>query len=481
MFYKISIPSERSGPVAVRFKNRKLLALVMLAPAMCFAADFSHEGISYNLLSDGKIEVCAAEEGSVYTGTISIPRMVQYNGEHRLVAGIGRHAFARCEDLESVALPEGLAYIDDYAFYECENLKTINFPSTLSIIGGRAFALCGSLARPTWPKSLTEIGENAFSYCYGIADIGLLPEYLRIGTGAFSNCTSLVSLDLYNFKGDIGESAFSNCTSLQTLRLNPGLSTISSAAFSDCIQLQEITFPENLNVIEKRAFAGCTSLRKIDIPPLVAHIEERAFAGCQSIGTIAFKTGDLEIGEGGFENLPALKWLYFKGVTKIGEYAFSNCPELEWIEIEDNVEEIGSYAFTNCPKLLKLYSHSEWPPRITINTFDTSTEQQAELLVREDSKERYELAAYWNRFNHISETSQFPLAVESISADPMWISVEHGHIIIRSLGDKASVSDLTGRCIFSGTPGELASRTIPKGIYIVRSDMESRLIMVTGE
>ena len=93
MFYKISIPSERSGPVAVRFKNRKLLALVMLAPAMCFAADFSHEGISYNLLSDGKIEVCAAEEGSVYTGTISIPRMVQYNGEHRLVAGIGRHAF----------------------------------------------------------------------------------------------------------------------------------------------------------------------------------------------------------------------------------------------------------------------------------------------------------------------------------------------------------------------------------------------------
>ncbi|MDE7342802.1 MAG: leucine-rich repeat domain-containing protein, partial [Muribaculaceae bacterium] len=119
-------------------------------------------------------------------------------------------------------------------------------------------------------------------------------------------------------------------------------------------------------------------------------LRQRAFSGCSGIVSINFNTdAELAIGEGAFENLSALGYLYLDGVKSVGDRAFSGAGSLEWIEIDRKVEEIGSWAFSNCQLLDKVYAHSEWPARITINTFDTATEQRSTLYVFPEACERY--------------------------------------------------------------------------------------------
>lgn len=54
-----------------------------------------------------------------YTGSITIPSTVSYNGNTYFVKSIGGYAFAECNSLTSITIPGSVTTIGEFAFYGC--------------------------------------------------------------------------------------------------------------------------------------------------------------------------------------------------------------------------------------------------------------------------------------------------------------------------------------------------------------------------
>ncbi|MDE7209106.1 MAG: leucine-rich repeat domain-containing protein [Clostridia bacterium] len=77
---------------------------------------------------------------------------------------IGEYAFANCNHLYNIEIPDGVIEIEEAAFYS-SGLEKIVLPSSVISIGKRAFEYCRSLQRADIPSSVTSIGKDAFAYC----------------------------------------------------------------------------------------------------------------------------------------------------------------------------------------------------------------------------------------------------------------------------------------------------------------------------
>lgn len=96
-------------------------------------------------------------------------------------------AFAFCENLTHVEIPEGVKYIGPKAFIGCSNLKSVILPSTLISIYELAFEGCYNLHSIKIPSNVSHIGRCAFSGCSGLFDLEL-PVNTTIEDKAFQGC-----------------------------------------------------------------------------------------------------------------------------------------------------------------------------------------------------------------------------------------------------------------------------------------------------
>lgn len=108
--------------------NKKLLALAatgLLCATGVSAHDFEVDGIYYNIMSAEDKTVEVTYQGGdywdieEYSGTVSIPTTVTYDGQEYSVIRIGDNAFQDCYNLTSVGIPNGVVSIGDAAFYDC--------------------------------------------------------------------------------------------------------------------------------------------------------------------------------------------------------------------------------------------------------------------------------------------------------------------------------------------------------------------------
>lgn len=58
---------------------------------------------------------------------------------------IGNSAFASCQSLTSVEIPEGVTKIGEHAFNSCKALTSIEIPNSVTEIGYNAFYGCNAL------------------------------------------------------------------------------------------------------------------------------------------------------------------------------------------------------------------------------------------------------------------------------------------------------------------------------------------------
>jgi len=89
----------------------------------------------------------------------------------RKVVRLESEAFASCQSVKSVTLPEGITHIHAEAFSHCKSLEKVILPDSLTYIGEEAFSWCPSIAAVRIPNKVTFIGKKTFYFCPKLTSI----------------------------------------------------------------------------------------------------------------------------------------------------------------------------------------------------------------------------------------------------------------------------------------------------------------------
>jgi len=171
--------------------KQTILSFIMLLLPIAAACDeiVEIDGIYYShgiYINDNTYMAVVVSNPNKYSGNIIIPESVTINGNTYVVKSIDPNAFAGCEDLTSVAVPNNVAGVCN--FENCISLSSVYFPS-LTEIPSCAFDGCSSLISIT-ANNITSIGYNAFRGCSSLISINT-NHVTSIGSGAFNGCSSL--------------------------------------------------------------------------------------------------------------------------------------------------------------------------------------------------------------------------------------------------------------------------------------------------
>ena len=175
-----------------------ILLCTLIHSLSSYAYDALIEGIYYYLNNSDYTAEVTSNTNDKYSGSVSIPKEVSYNGKKYSVTSIGDEAFEKCSGLTSVTIPNSVTSIGNSAFSRCSGLslvtvdvnnpkydsrdncnaiiekstntliagcKTTIIPNSVTSIGWYSFSGCSSLTSVTIPNSVTSIGGSAFSGC----------------------------------------------------------------------------------------------------------------------------------------------------------------------------------------------------------------------------------------------------------------------------------------------------------------------------
>ena len=218
--------------------------------------------LNWKLSQDGMLRILGSGAMSDFPYDDSVPwdefrdmikSVVIENG----VTSIGRYAFIRCENLETISLPESITEIGLSAFQSCTSLKTIDLPDNIEELPKQAFTRCSSLESIKLPKNLQRIQDYAFSDCASLGQIVIPDSTWYIGNNVFEECTALKTAEIGGSARALGSSAFAFCTSLETINVPSGITNLSNT-FMGCTSLRSVYFEGNAPVISDRAFTDVT-------------------------------------------------------------------------------------------------------------------------------------------------------------------------------------------------------------------------------
>ena len=94
-------------------------------------------------------------------------------------------------NIEEVAMPNSVVYLEYEAFWECQALKGIHLSHSIKKIPSYCFWRCLSLESIIIPLGVTIIEEGAFMWCKSLRSVYLPKSICEIGEGAFTSCESL--------------------------------------------------------------------------------------------------------------------------------------------------------------------------------------------------------------------------------------------------------------------------------------------------
>ncbi len=199
--------------------------------------------------------------------------------------------------------------IGNSAFAYCEYLDELVIPETITSIGQSAFAHTGLYAL-TLPASLSHIAPAAFREMPYLKAFTLTGEgkggALSVDDGVLFSADGKTLIAYPNAKGG-------------TYSVPKGVTAIDYGAFA-LTGIADISLPDSLKTIDRAAFYGCKDLRSLDLPD-----------GLESIGALAFG-GDAP--EGSTADQPRGTTVSIgPNVTYIGPSAFDGLA-LESIEVD---------------------------------------------------------------------------------------------------------------------------------------------------
>ena len=297
-----------------------------------------------------------------------------------IIKGFAQSAFADCQSLTSIVIPDTVTEISSQAFQNCKALTSVTIGSGVQTIGSYAFSNCTALVSIVIPDNVTAINYSAFSSCDKLRDVTLGNQLTYIGGHAFSNCNSLESIVIPDSVETIEYNAFWYCNNLKYVTLGSGLTRINSGVFQGCYSLVAIIIPTSIIRVEENAFNGISNIQYIFYEgteaqwynisfvrngngdflnsPYIIEYEGSVYSitkvsnnTCYYYVTndnrvLGFKVTDKTITSFDFAT-------EFVGLTVLGVSgeAFRDCSLLTSIAIPDSVSYIGNNAFQSCSQL----------------------------------------------------------------------------------------------------------------------------------
>ena len=351
------------------------------------------------------------------------------------VTTIPEQAFAICENLTWIDIPEGITTIGASAFTSCSALAELTIPSTLTSLGSEAFKNCSFKATINCENvsfdgvgfteviigdNVTTIGDYAFYNCDSLTSVTIPDSVTTIGERAFKDCDSLISVTIPDSVTTIGYRAFYNCDSLTSVTIGDSVTTIRGHAFYECKSLTSVTIGDSVTTIGGGAFQYCDSLTSVVIPDSVTTIGDRAFYDCDSLTSVTIGDSVTTIGYGAFydcsltsvtipDSVTTIGDYAFKdcdsltsvtipdSVTTIGDYAFAACGNLRSVTIPDNLTTIGKYAFWSSSNLTSVYCDATTPPTISTSLFAYGS-SSLKIYIPEGSLRAYKMAKNWSDY-----------------------------------------------------------------------------------
>lgn len=348
-----------------------LISIIM--PCTAFAEmSFTVDGITYSYEYKNRTASVIKSVNDSYSGRITIPSQVTYNGYTYSVISIGDNAF-NSRNITHVEIPESVVSIENSAFSSCRVLSSVKLSNGVKTIGSIAFGGCTSLTSIDIPNSVISIDYGAFSGT-GLTSIELPNSITSIGEYVFYNCKDLTSIIVD--KNNAVYDSRNNCnaiihTATNTLisgckntKIPNGITSIGDRAFYFCVGLTSIEIPSSVKSIGESAFTGCNGLTSIEIPNSVMSIGSYAFSGCTGLASIIVDKNNqvydsrnncnaiIETSTNTLISGCKSSKIY-SSVTGIGNFAFYDC-RLTSIEIPNSVKSIGEKAFYECENLTSI-------------------------------------------------------------------------------------------------------------------------------
>ena len=271
-----------------------LVMFLCLLSGKAMAYDAKVNDIYYNF-SGTEATVTYLEKNSnqeAYVGNVVIPAQVTYDGQTYDVTSIGWWAFANCQKMTSVTIPNSVTSIASSAFVWCKGLTSINIPSSVETIGSYAFSKCGGLTDITIPEGVKSIDRWAFYECDALTSVSLPASIGSIGEHAFHGCENLNKVEYKSIESlcSIKFNWLSNPlyyahhlyiagSEVSDLVIPSGIKAIGDYAFQGANKLKTITIGNDVEEIGAWAFSGCTGLttNTCVIPDNVKKINDCAF------------------------------------------------------------------------------------------------------------------------------------------------------------------------------------------------------------
>lgn len=252
---------------------------------------------------------------------------------------------------EILTIPESMTELPKNVFKQF-SFKRITFNNALTKISDGAFAGCESLVELDIPENIKELGEEAFKGCSALQNLTLHKGIEEIGDSAFEDCVSLRQAFIPGTVKNVGYHAFLGCSKLESIEFEYGVESIDVSEWADLPCLEKVISPSTASIrhlppfrkndpkyaiINPERSLHMSSETKIDyvIPSKYSEygIEEHR----NEIEYLEIHGDYVFLDLKGFKNLKTVEFSC-KGAVK----SVSNCPSLQMILYSDYMAEIPS-------------------------------------------------------------------------------------------------------------------------------------------
>lgn len=296
---------------------------------------------------------------------LSIPEVVEYDGDDYTVTSIGRQAFYFNPFIQTVSIPNSVTFIDDWAFVGCSNLRIVNIGSNVFDISDYNFFECPNLQK-------IEVAANNDYFC---------------------------SVDgvLYDKEKSILLAV--PATKSGELIVESNVVAIKDFAAKSCSNLTKVVFPGNLEIVGNSAFESCTSLQSINFPNTLTQIGKKAFYNAPLVGVAVIPDGVNVVEESAFENAKFTAISIGVNVDTIKRNAFANCVDLTTLIMKGN-PRVRPNNFSNCEKLSTIVCFTDKPAKVDSAFFTKAMWYNVTMYVPCGKEYDYHTDAKWRYFRN---------------------------------------------------------------------------------